>query len=154
LQTDLPAEHLKEETGMAGQRGRDMLIEIGAGGDPPSFVTVAGIRTRSLTLGASQVDATTSDSPEAWRELMAAAGVKRLEVAGSGVFKDAASDGLLRAAFFAGEPVALQLTAPDFGVFSGSFQIVELVWGGEHDGEATFSVRLASAGVIAFEATP
>ncbi len=135
---------------MAGQRGRDVLIRIGDGGAPETFATVAGIRARTITLGAGLVDATTAQSPQAWRELIAGAGPKRIEVAGSGVFKDAASDEKLRAAYFGGVAAVFQLVVPDFGVMQGPFVVAELSYGGEHEGEAVFAVRLASAGVISF----
>ena len=77
---------------MAGQRGRDVLIKISDGGAPETFVAVAGIRARTISLSASLIDATNALSPQAWRELIAGAGTKRAEVAGSGVFKDAASE--------------------------------------------------------------
>ena len=137
---------------MAGQRGRDVLIKIGDGGAPESFITVAGIRARTISLSAGLVDATTAESAEAWRELIAGAGTKRAEVAGSGVFKDAASDELLRAAYFAGEAASFELIVPGFGALRGPFVLAELSYGGEHEGEAAFSVRLASAGAIFFEA--
>jgi TP901-1 family phage major tail protein len=139
---------------MGGQPGRDVLIRIGDGASPERFVTVAGIRTRTLTLSNGLVDATSSDSPGAWRELLAGAGTRRLEVSGAGVFKDAASDELLRAASFAGEAVRLQLVIPDFGMIAGAFVVAELSWGGEHDGEATMAVRLSSAGELEFGAAP
>lgn len=137
---------------MAGQRGRDVLIKIGDGGEPQSFIEAAGIRARTITLSAGLVDATTAESPEAWRELIAGAGTKRIEVAGSGAFKDAASDALLRGAFFAGEASMFQLVVAEFGVLTGRFVIAELTYAGEHDGEAMFSIRLASAASISFEA--
>ena len=137
---------------MAGQRGRDVLIAIGDGGAPEAFVTVAGIRAKTISLSAGLVEATTAQSPNAWREVIAGAGVKRAEVAGSGVFKDAPSDALMRAAYFAGEASTFRLTIPDFGVLTGPFVITELAYGGAHDDEATFAIRLASAGVVAFEA--
>lgn len=137
---------------MAGQRGRDMLVSIGDGGDPEAFMVVAGIRARTLALRASHADCTTIDSPAAWRELIAGAGPKSVEVAGSGAFRDAASDARMRAAFFAGAAVTMELTIAGFGVVSGPFAISELVYGGTHDDEATFSVRLASSGAIAFVA--
>jgi TP901-1 family phage major tail protein len=137
---------------MAGQRGRDVLIKIGDGGAPESFVTVAGIRARTLSLSAGLVDATTAESPEAWRELIAGAGAKRAEIAGSGVFKDAASDERLRAAYFAGEAATFRLIVPGFGVLQGPFVVSELTYGGEHEGEAVFSLRLASAGALSFVA--
>ncbi|MBI1360920.1 MAG: phage major tail protein, TP901-1 family [Alphaproteobacteria bacterium] len=137
---------------MAGQRGRDMLVKVGDGGSPETFVVVAGLRTQSITLGARVLDATTTQSPGAWRELMACAGVKSVEIAGSGLFKDAASDTRMRTAFFAGEPVKLQLVLPDFGTLTGPFVISALAYSGDHDGEEAFAIRLPSAGLVGFEA--
>ncbi len=42
-----------------------------------------------------------------WRELLAGAGVRSARVTGAGMFKDAASDEMLRAAFFAGDDQGL-----------------------------------------------
>jgi TP901-1 family phage major tail protein len=137
---------------MSGQRGRDLLLKIadGAGG----FVTLAGIRTSRIQLSAGTVDATSAESAEAWRELIAGAGVKTARVSGRGVFKDAASDAQMRAIFFAGEVAIWRLIMPGFGQFQGPFQITELTWSGDHDGEAEFSVSLESAGLLVFEAAP
>jgi TP901-1 family phage major tail protein len=137
---------------MAGQRGRDVLIKIGDGGSPESFTIAAGIRTRSIALGAGLVDATTTTSPGAWRELLASAGTKEAEVSGAGVFKDAASDERMRAAYFGGHAVTLQLVIPDFGTLQGPFVIAGLVYSGDHDGEAAFAISLASAGALTFTA--
>ena len=136
---------------MAGQRGRDVLISIGDGDDPEAFFDVAGIRARTISLTAGLVEATTAQSPDGWREVIAGAGVKRAEVAGSGVFKDAMSDALMRAAYFAGDVSNFELVIPGFGTLRGPFAITELTYGGEHDGEATFSIRLASAGLVTFD---
>jgi len=135
---------------MAGQKGRDILLKIsdGAGG----WVTLAGIRASRIQLSAALVDATSADSPEAWRELLAGAGAKTAKVTGRGVFKDAASDARMRAVFFAGEAPDWQFILPDFGTLEGAFQVSELSWSGEHDGEAEFSVTLESAGLVTFEA--
>ena len=135
---------------MAGQKGRDVLIKIGDGGAPEAFVTVAGIRARSIALNARSVDGTSSESADAWRELIAGAGVKSATVSGAGVFKDAASDALLQQAFFAQAARNFQLTIPSFGVLSGSFLVEALEYAGDHDGEASFAVTLASAGPVAF----
>lgn len=136
---------------MAGQRGRDVLISIGDGEAPEEFFVVAGIRAKTISLTAGLVEATTVQSADGWREVIAGAGVKRAEVAGSGAFKDAMSDALLRAAYFGGGASNFRLQIPDFGVLTGPFAITELAYGGQHDDEATFSIRLASAGVVAFE---
>lgn len=137
---------------MAGQKGRDVLIKISDGGGPEAFVTVAGIRTSTFDLEQKGVDATSMESPGGWRELLAGAGLRYMRVRGRGLFKDAASDARLRAVFLAGELCRFRLEVPDFGSFTGPFQIAQLSWGGTHDGEATFSIDLQSAGLISFEA--
>jgi TP901-1 family phage major tail protein len=135
---------------MAGQKGRDVLIKIGDGAAPEAFITVAGIRAKTISLAAKSIDATTAESPSAWRELLSGAGVKSASVSGAGVFKDAASDALLREAFFTQAARSFQLVIPDFGTLSGAFLVEALDYSGDHDGEAAFAITLASAGVVAF----
>lgn len=135
---------------MAGQAGRDVLIRIQE--TDGSFDTLAGIRTSRLEVAAAKVDATSADSPQAWRELIAGAAPRTARISGAGVFKDAPSDALMRAAFFGAETPRWQFVIPGFGVMEGAFLISSLNWSGRHDGEAEFAVTLESAGPITFEA--
>lgn len=139
---------------MSGQKGRDVLIKIGDGGVPETFTTVAGIRAKTIALNARTVDGTSGESPDAWRELIAGAGVKSARVSGAGVFKDAASDAAIQQAFFTQAARTFQLVIPSFGVLLGAFLIESLDYSGDHDGEAAFAITLASAGAISFTATP
>ena len=84
---------------MAAQKGKDLLVKIA---DGASFVTVAGLRARRLSFNAETVDITHAESAGRWRELLDGAGIKRAAVAGRGLFKDAASDALMRQTFFDG----------------------------------------------------
>lgn len=136
---------------MAGQKGRDVLIKIGDGGAPEAFVTIAGIRAKTISLNARTVDGTSGESPDAWRELIAGAGVKSASVSGAGVFKDAGSDVLIQQTFFSQAARVFQLVIPDFGVLEGPFLIEALDYSGDHDGEAAFAITLASAGALTFE---
>lgn len=133
---------------MAVQKGRDMLLKIS---DGEAYQTVAGLRARTVSLNAKTVDVTDSGSG-GWRELLAGAGVRSLSVSGSGVFRDAASDAMMREAFFAQTQSEWQLIVPDFGVFEGPFLIAALEYAGQHDGEASFALTLASAGEVGFAA--
>jgi TP901-1 family phage major tail protein len=137
---------------MAGQKGRDLLLKIGDAGAPETFTTVAGVRAKTISLNARTVDATSADSADAWRELLAGAGVKSCSVSGSGLFKDAASDAVIREAFFAQAARTWRLVIPDFGVLEGPFLIESLDYSGDHDGEAAFAITLASAGALTFAA--
>lgn len=134
---------------MAGQKGRDVLLKIH---DGAAFVTVAGLRAKTISLNARAVDATSAESADAWRELIAGAGVKSATVSGAGVFKDAASDAEMREAFFTQEARTWQLILPDFGTLEGPFLIEALDYTGDHDGEAAFAVTLSSAGAVTFAA--
>jgi TP901-1 family phage major tail protein len=137
---------------MGAQRGKDILLKIGDGGSPEAFTTVAGLRARTISLNAKTVDATDSDSAGRWRELLAGAGVKSASVSGAGIFRDAASDALVREAFFAQEARRWRLVVPDFGSLEGPFLVAALEYAGEHEGEATYALTLASAGEVSFAA--
>lgn len=134
---------------MRAQRGRDLLIKMDATGDG-TFLTVAGLRATRLAFDAQTVDATSAESAGRWRELLSGAGVRSAQVTGSGIFRDATSDAALRTAFFDGIAPAFALVIPDFGTVTGRFQIAGLEYAGEHDGEATFEIALASAGALDF----
>ena len=134
---------------MVAQKGKDLLLKIDNAG---SFVTVAGLRSKRIAFNSETVDITDQDSAGRWRELLAGSGVQRAAVSGSGIFKDAQSDALIRQCFFAAEIVDWQLAVPDFGTVEGPFQITSLEYTGSHDGEVSFEVALELAGLISFAA--
>ncbi|MEQ8267645.1 MAG: phage major tail protein, TP901-1 family [Parvibaculum sp.] len=136
---------------MTAQKGKDLLVKLDADG-MGDFVTVAGLRTRSLAFNARAVDVTHAESAGRWRELLEGAGVRSAAIAGRGIFKDAASDASLRQIFFDGAIRNWQVVIPDFGTVEGPFQIAALEFAGDHDGEVTFDLALESAGEIAFAA--
>ena len=136
---------------MVAQKGKDLLLKIDNGG---GFVTVASLRSKRIAFNSETVDITDAESAGRWRELLAGAGVQRAAVSGSGIFKDAQSDALMRQRFFAGEIVDWQLAVPDFGTVEGPFQVTALEYTGSHDGEVTFEVALESAGPIGFTVAP
>ncbi len=135
---------------MVAQKGKDLLFKIDDG--TGAFITVAGLRTQRFALNADPVDITNQESAGRWRELLGGAGVRRASVAGSGVFKDGASDTLIRQTFFDGLIRNWQIVAPSFGIIQGAFQISSLDYRGEHSGEVTFELSLESAGLLTFTA--
>jgi TP901-1 family phage major tail protein len=134
---------------MTAQKGKDLLIKIA---DGAGYMTVAGLRTRRIAFNAETVDITHAESAGRWRELLAGAGIKRASISGRGLFKDAASDALMRETFFDGTIVAFQVVVPDFGTVAGPFQITGLEIAGEHNGEVTYDMSLESAGELTFSA--
>jgi TP901-1 family phage major tail protein len=138
---------------MAAQKGSDMLVKIGDGGSPTeTFTSLAGIRTKTLAFNAEQVDITNQDSTNKWRELLAGAGIKSASLSGAGVFKDAAADETARAEFFAQAIKNYQVVIPSFGTIEGAFQLTQLQYAGEHNGEISYELSLESAGELTFTA--
>ncbi len=136
---------------MAAQKGKDLLLKVDSDG-AGTFVTVAGLRSRTLAFNAETVDITHAESAGHWRELLEGAGIKSARVTGAGIFKDAASDEIVRGLFFSGTIRAWQVVVPSFGTVTGPLQIASFELTGRHDGEVAFEITLESAGELVFAA--
>jgi TP901-1 family phage major tail protein len=132
---------------MSAQKGKDLLIKIF---DGSGYTTIAGLRTRRLAFNAEVVDITHAESANRWRELLDGAGVKRASISGRGLFTDAATDANVRQTFFDGTVKNYQVVIPDFGTVAGAFQINNLEFAGEHNGEVTYDLSMESAGELTF----
>ncbi len=136
---------------MAAQKGKDLLIKVdmdGAG----TYETLAGLRATRIAFNAQSIDITNVESTDGWRELLGGAGIKSAALSGSGVFRDTTADERAREIFFAGLTPSFEVIIPDFGTVEGAFQLTSLEYAGNHDGEATYEVALASAGGLTFTA--
>lgn len=135
---------------MAAQKGSDIILRISDpnGGSPTVFTAIGGLRTKTITLNAETVDITSADSTNKWRELLAGAGIKSASVSGAGVFKDDAADLLIRNSFFSQTHLTWQLEIPSFAILEGTFQISQLQFAGEHNGETTYDLSLESASEV------
>jgi len=112
---------------MTAQRGSDMLLKIkNEAGD---YVTIAGLRTKSLRLNSRPVDITDTSSLGGWKELLPGAGIRSADVSGSGVFRDASSDTIARQSFFDQSAQDYQFIIPGFGQITGAFIISNLSYG-------------------------
>lgn len=136
---------------MGAQKGKDLLLKVDGSG-LGMYETVAGLRSKRISFGADTVDVTDQGSAGRWRELLDGAGVRRANLAGSGIFKDAPSDTSVRDIFFSGAVRNWQVVVPDFGTIEGPFQITALEYGGNHDGEVVFEIAMESAGELSFTA--
>lgn len=133
---------------MAAQKGKDMLLKVRTA--VGVFTTVAGLRARKMAFNAETIDVTDAESAGRWRELIGGAGVQSAALSGSGIFKDGVSDLKVRELFFNSALEDWQIIVPDFGLFTGAFQITALEYSGNHDGELTFEIALESAGALNF----
>lgn len=136
---------------MAAQKGREVLIKVDSDG-AGTFLTIGGLRSRSISLNSEQVDVSDGDSTGQWRELLENAGIKSGTITGSGIFKDSASEEDVRGYYFAQTLQDFQFIVPDFGTIEGKFQVASLDFAGEYNGEATYSMTFESAGELSWTA--
>jgi TP901-1 family phage major tail protein len=136
---------------LGAQNGKDLLVKVDMTGGG-QFQTVAGLRATRVSFNAESVDVTSLESQGGWRELLSGAGVKSASISGSGVFRDDSTDERARQLFFDGETPDYQIIIPDFGIVEGPFQVTSLEYAGTHNGEATYEMSLASAGLLTFAA--
>lgn len=136
---------------MTAQKGKDMLLKLDSDG-LGTFTTVAGLRAKSLSFNTETVDITDAESAGEWRELLAC-GAKSARASGSGIFKDQASDDLIRDYFFNATIRTWQIVIPDFGTIEGQFQITGFEYAGNHNNELSFELTLESAGALIFTAS-
>lgn len=137
---------------MAAQAGRLIAINLDATGSG-SYQAIAALRTKSLKLNSEFVDITTSDSSNQWREGLANAGVKSIEISGSGVFTDATYQNLLVTYAMQNTIRNWQLVHTQLGTFVGPFHVSAFEVTGDYNGEVTFTMTLMSAGEITFTAS-
>ena len=76
---------------MTAQKGSAFLLKIGDGGAPPSYDTVAGLRTTQMSINGDTVVITSKESG-GWRELLSGAGVRSVSVSAAGIFLGSAAD--------------------------------------------------------------
>ncbi len=133
---------------MSAQDSRDMRLQIYDSQNTP--IPVGGLRTKTLEFFASPLDATHTESPNGWRELLGGAGIKAVEIIADGVFVGSAADALIRAHFFAQSLARLDIVWPGFGTLEGRFLIKALSYQGRLPDEARFEINLSSGGEIQF----
>lgn len=133
------------------EKGSAFLLRAGDGGNPETFMTIAGLRSTSFNINGQSVDVTTKDSG-GWRELLAGAGLTSISVQGAGVFQDNSNLATMRTRAVARTIDNYELVFESGDKYAGAFQVTSVQHDGQHNGEVTYSVSLESSGVVTFTA--
>lgn len=136
---------------MAAKAGKNILIKHDSNGSG-SYVTLGGMRSKSLRIGRQMIDTTDSDSTNLARELLAGGGVVSMAISGGGVFKESAAEKACIGRVLSGAVVSHQFIYPGLGTFEGLFQTTQADLSGEYNGESQFSLSFESGGAITFTA--
>ncbi len=134
-----------------------MSVQIGAAlmvkmrhPNEPHFVTVAGLRARSITLTADPIEATHAQSAGRWRQFLEQSGMRHLRLEGEGVFANSAADLTINNLFFTGRRADCEIVIPSFGRLTGFFMLSGLAYIGHEQGEMLWRMVLQSTDVIEF----
>lgn len=132
---------------MSAQKGSAFLLKIGDGAQPPTYNTVAGLRTTQMSINGETVVVTTKDSA-GWRELLSGAGSRSVSISAAGVFLGSAAEASIRANALAGTLDDYQLSFEDGEKMQGQFLVARLDYAGDFNGERNYTLQLESSGEV------
>ena len=112
------------------------------------FKAVGGIRSKSLSFSSEGIDITNEESDE-WKTMLDLAGIRSMEVSGSGVYSSYDMVSYLEAQALANSLTCLMFLSPKTGrVYSGCFKLTSFEVSGDYDAESNFSISASSSGAI------
>ena len=132
---------------MTAQKGSAFLLKIGDGGDPPTYRTVAGLRTTQMSINGDTVVVTHKESG-GWRELLSGAGTRSVSVSASGIFLGSQAEGDMRAHALAGTIEEYELSFEGGERMRGRFLVQRLDYAGDFNGERNYTLQLESSGAV------
>lgn len=131
------------------EKGRNFLLQHSNQVTPASWVTVAGLRSTSITINGEEVNVSSKDS-DGWRELLEAGGERSVNISAAGVFKDSAVEALVRTAALNQTIEMFRILYDNGDSWIGDFQITSLEHAGENNGAVMYTMSLSSHGPVTF----
>ncbi len=133
---------------MAAQKGSAFLLKISDGASPPTYNTVAGLRTTQMSINGESVVITSKDSG-GWRELLSGAGTRSVTVSAAGIFLGSAAEMSIRGNALAGTIADYELSFEGGERMRGKFLVQRLDYSGDFNGERNYTMTLESSGLVA-----
>ncbi len=129
---------------MAANVGRKLLVKRNG-------ATIAGARTKSVTVNNEPIDVTTDDD-SGYRTLLEAPGQQQIDLSVEGLTKD---DALKQAAIEGTtliEPYTIEF--PSGATVEGDFRLNNIELGAEYNAAITFTAEIQSTGAYTYTAAP
>ncbi|TYC85454.1 phage major tail protein, TP901-1 family [Novosphingobium sp. BW1] len=133
---------------MTAQKGSAFLLKISDGANPPTYQTVAGLRTTQMSVTGETV-VTTHKGSGGWRELLSGAGTRTVSVSAAGIFLGSAAEARIRVNAMEGTLDDYELSFEDGEKLRGRFLVQRLDYAGDFNGERNYTLQLESSGAIA-----
>ena len=132
---------------MSAQSGAAFLLKISDGATPPTFQTVAGLRTTQMSIAGQAVVITSKDSG-GWRDLLSGAGARSISVSAAGIFLGSDAENRIRSNALAGTLAQYQLSFEDGQKLQGGFLVQKLDYAGDYNNERSYTLQLESSGAV------
>lgn len=132
---------------MTAQKGSAFLLKIGDGAQPPTYETVAGLRTTQTSINGDAVVVTHKQSG-GWRDLLSGAGTRSVSVSAAGIFLGSDAEQSIRAHALAGTIEDYELSFEDGAKLRGRFLVQRLDYAGDFNGERNYTLQLESSGAV------
>lgn len=118
------------------------------------FKSTGGLRSKSLSFSAEGVDITNEESDE-WKVMLDKAGMRSLEISGSGVYNNYPVFQTLVDRFLANELTCLMFVEVKTGkLYEGCFKLTSLEISGDYDAESNYSIAASSSGPVNIAVIP
>ncbi len=126
------------------------LTNNGTGTLDEQFQTIAGLRSKTITLNAEEIDITNQDTAQ-FKELLSGAGIRSMSLSGSGVFYDDITFKKCRTVVLS---QALRnwkiIVTSSLDYWTGCFKITSMEQGGEYNAESNYSLSMSSSGAFSY----
>lgn len=132
---------------MTAEKGSAFLLKIGDGASPPSYRTVAGLRTTQMAINGEPVVITHKGSG-GWRELLSGAGVRSVSVSAAGLFLGSDAENAIRVHAMNGTLDDYELSFESGARMRGRFLVARLEYAGDFNGERNYTLALESSGAV------
>ncbi|MFN3864414.1 MAG: phage major tail protein, TP901-1 family [Erythrobacter sp.] len=132
---------------MPAQSGSAFLLKISDGASPPTYQTIAGLRTTQMSINGDTVVVTHKGSG-GWRDLLSGAGTRSVSVSAAGIFLGSSAESAVRAHALAGTLDDYELSFEDGERLRGRFLVQRLDYAGDFNGERSYTLQLESSGPV------
>ena len=132
---------------MSAQSGAAFLLKISDGATPPTYLTIAGLRTTQMSIAGQAVVITSKDSG-GWRDLLSGAGARSISVSAAGIFLGSDAENRIRNNALAGTLAQYQLSFEDGAKMQGKFLVQKLDYAGDFNNERSYTLQLESSGAV------
>lgn len=136
---------------MTAQHGANVLLQVGNGGMPETFATLAGMRLTRLQFSNRAINADTLASG-VWRTLLYGVGPRQLSIAVAGRFENSVAEDALRGYALAGNVRNYRVLFGNGAAISGPFLVTAYAREGRVDDAETYQITLESAGEVEYSA--